>query len=222
MTPAFDALGLRPVLHYTPLGRLARRPDARSPADVAPVLVSALARRRGCKLVAGLVSADRRLFTVAHVDDGALDSGSPCHVHRASFIYRAVIALRARSVILAHRHGGPGVLAASPADLESTAHVYAQGFELGLELLDALIFGRDGEHLSLRALGLGVSHWRTALDCGSPDYPRWLMRYHYRRPDPVHNRRSSSACAALWRCPRCRRRQNCTRACRYCGAERPW
>jgi hypothetical protein len=169
--------------------------------------------------LAGLLDPQSRLLAIAPI---ARTSARPCVITPRD-VYRAVLAFGARRVVLAHCHAAcwpqPSELA-----LETTRCVHAMGFELGLDLRDTLLI-RGHEHVSLRALGVGVEDWRRARERGEPCWPEISLRLHQagsnRRPMPYATRHAASALAALWRCPACQRRQNDRRACRYCGEPRP-
>ena len=216
----FTLVGLRTSVLYAPGPRFDQRPLADSAGTAAAVFARVVeSATNPSAWLAGLLDPQSRLLAVASI---ASAQARPCVITPGD-VYRAVLALGARRVVLAHCHAAcwprPSELA-----LESTRRVHAMGFELGLDLRDALLI-RGCKHVSLRALGLGVEDWRWARERGEPDAPEISLRLHQagsnRRPMPYVTRHSASALAALWCCPACERRQNNRRACRYCGEPRP-
>lgn len=213
---AFTLVGLRTLRHDVDGIHVPRRPHIASHADAAPLLAPLLDKS---PWVAGLLDRESRLIAIARLDAAR---GRPCVVDGAG-VYRAAVALGAAHVYLAHRHA-TGRAWPTDDDLRSAHEVYAAGFELGRELCDVLVFGRDEHHVSLRALGAGVPHWRGARDNADPDYPTGQLRWHQiqvnRRPMPRQTRHAEAARLALWQCLACHRRQNSTHRCRYCGVSR--
>lgn len=133
------------------------QPQVRSPADLAPLLMSSMALLEQEHLKAVLLNTRNRLITVADVCSGSLNSAAV----RIGEIFREAIRQNAAAVILVHNHPS-GDPSPSPEDVRLTADARAAGELLDVELLDHLVIGR-GRWVSLREQGLGFGSRAPAL-----------------------------------------------------------
>ncbi|MBE3585399.1 MAG: DNA repair protein RadC [Thermoanaerobacter sp.] len=83
------------------------------------------------------------------VSVGTLNS-SPLHPRE---VFKAALLCNAAAVILVHNHPS-GDPAPSPEDVAATKRLVEAGNVLGVELLDHIVVGRDGEFVSLKGRGL--------------------------------------------------------------------
>jgi DNA repair protein RadC len=101
------------------------------------------------KVVAAHLDAGQRLTQAVESEShGADDIELPMRA-----IFCDALRLGTFGLIVAHNHPS-GDPEPSPADLAATRELAAAAGSLGIRFYDHLIFGRDGECRSLRALGL--------------------------------------------------------------------
>jgi DNA repair protein RadC len=109
-----------------------------TPADVLP-LIRHYADRRQEHLLAVTINGANEVLSVRVISIGLIDR-SPIHPRE---VFADAVAERASGLILAHNHPEGG-LQPSAADLAATRQLRAAGTLLGIELLDHIIFNRDG------------------------------------------------------------------------------
>lgn len=125
-----------------------RRPILRTPADAARVLRD-LIGYHDREAFAVLCLTVRHSVTAAHVASmGLLDSAA---IHPRE-VFKAAILANAAAVILGHNHPS-GDPEPSGDDVRITAKLTEAGKVIGIEVLDHIITGADGSHVSLRERG---------------------------------------------------------------------
>ncbi len=95
------------------------------------------------------LTTKNRLLRIIEVSVGSLNASI---VHPRE-LFKDVLKVSAASVIVVHNHPS-GDPAPSGADIQLTRRLMKAGDVLGVEVLDHIIIGGDGEHASLRELGL--------------------------------------------------------------------
>ena len=120
-----------------------------TPADAARVASELLdGRDREAFLVLALSTAGRLIGAhVAHV--GTLDAS----VASPRDVFKFALLVNARQIVLAHNHPS-GNVEPSRADVAVTKQMKAAGEALAVPVVDSLIIGFDGEHVSLAERGL--------------------------------------------------------------------
>lgn len=154
---AFTLVGLAMVVSYAFGPRLREHPSALALTDPAWIFEGA---PDDVAWVAGLFDSQSRLFAVAPIRSA---QDEPC-VIAPSAAHKAALALRARSVILAHRHAACWPRP-SPQALASIGHAHALGLALDVDVHDALMISGGDQAVSLRTLGdqlgaTGSALWR--------------------------------------------------------------
>lgn len=95
------------------------------------------------------LSTRNHLIRIIEVSVGSLNASI---VHPRE-LFKAAVAVSAASVVVVHNHPS-GDPTPSGADIQLTRRLVKAGDVLGIELLDHVVIGDDGEHASLRDLGL--------------------------------------------------------------------
>lgn len=129
----------------------ARGPDRAvisSPADLHAFLEGCLRDLDREHLVAVLLDSKNQVLAAPTVSVGTLAS-SPVHPRE---VFKPAIKASAASVILAHNHPS-GQRKPSATDREVTQRLRRAGEEIGIEVLDHVIFGADG-YTSLKESGM--------------------------------------------------------------------
>lgn len=116
--------------------------------DAADFLLPRFAEQGGEKIVVVHLDAGQRLIGVEEVQGEREDVALPIRL-----ILAEALRLGASGMIVAHNHpsGNP---APSDADIAATRELASMAAILEIRLHDHLIFGRDGECRSMRALAL--------------------------------------------------------------------
>jgi len=127
------------------------RPQVRSPADLANLLMSSMNTLEQEQLNVVLLNTKNRVMGNKEVCCGSLNSATI----RVAEIYREPIRQNAAAIILVHNHPS-GDPSPSPEDVRLTAAAREAGELLDIELLDHLIIGRQA-FVSLRERGLGFA-----------------------------------------------------------------
>lgn len=155
---ALDGLGpagVARLLACVEIGRRARdrraadRPTISTPEDVVSLCgpdLRGLDREHFWTLA---LNTKNRLLRVFEVSVGSLNASI---VHPRELFKNAVRA-SAASVIVVHNHPS-GDPTPSGADIQLTHRIVKAGDVLGIEVLDHVVIGEEGEHSSLRDLGL--------------------------------------------------------------------
>ena len=109
-----------------------------TPADLLP-MIRHYADRKQEHFLAATVNGANEVLSVRVVSIGLIDR-SPVHPRE---VFADAVAERASGVIVAHNHPA-GSLEPSAADVEATKQLKEAGRWVGIELLDHIIFNRQG------------------------------------------------------------------------------
>lgn len=116
-----------------------------TPADILP-LIRHFSDRKQEHFLAVTVNGANEVLNIRVVSIGLIDR-SPVHPRE---VFADAVAERASGIIVAHNHPA-GSLDPSPADIEATKQLKEAGRFVGIELLDHIIFNRDGYFSFLEA-----------------------------------------------------------------------
>jgi len=95
------------------------------------------------------LNSKNRLLRVIEISIGSLNASI---VHPRE-LFKGAVRLSAASIIAVHNHPS-GDPTPSGADISLTRRIVKAGDVLGIDVLDHVIIGTDGQHASLRDLGL--------------------------------------------------------------------
>lgn len=124
-------------------------PTFRQASDAVQILLPVLPPLKREVFVVLLLSTRHRLLKIHTVSVGSVNASL---VHPRE-VFRPAIHVAAASVILAHNHPS-GDVSPSDDDVELTNRLVDAGRLLGIEVLDHVIVGGTGAHLSFRERGL--------------------------------------------------------------------
>jgi DNA repair protein RadC len=127
------------------------RPQVRTPADVAQMLMADMAyleQEHFCEL---LLDTRNRLIANLTLYIGSLNAS---HI-RVAEVFREPVRHNAAAIIVVHNHPS-GDPSPSPEDVEVTRQLVAAGALFDIEVLDHLVIGQQ-RFVSLRERGLGFS-----------------------------------------------------------------
>jgi DNA repair protein RadC len=133
----------------------ADRPQVRSPADLARLMMSSMSHLEQEYLKVVLLNTKNRVIDQKEVCRGSLNSAAV----RVGEVYREPIRQNAAAIILVHNHPS-GDPTPSPEDVRLTTAVREAGELLDVELLDHVVIGRQ-DFVSLRERGLGFAQRRA-------------------------------------------------------------
>lgn len=125
------------------------RPQVRSPADVANLLMLEMGLLEQEHLRAVLLDTKNVVLRVANVYAGNLNTA----VVRVGEVFREAIRSNCASIIVVHNHPS-GDPTPSPEDVRVTEQLVEAGRLLDIEVLDHLVIGRN-RYVSLKERGLG-------------------------------------------------------------------
>jgi len=125
------------------------RPQVRSPADVANLLMLEMGLLEQEHLRAVLLDTKNVVLRVANVYAGNLNTA----VVRVGEVFREAIRANCASIIVVHNHPS-GDPTPSPEDVRVTEQLVEAGRLLDIEVLDHLVIGRN-RYVSLKERGLG-------------------------------------------------------------------
>lgn len=125
------------------------RPQVRSPADVANLLMLEMGLLEQEHLRVVLLDTKNYVIRVSTVYAGSLNTA----VVRVGEVFRDAIRANCASIIAVHNHPS-GDPTPSPEDVRVTEQLVAAGKLLDIELLDHLVIGRN-RYVSLKERGLG-------------------------------------------------------------------
>jgi DNA repair protein RadC len=125
------------------------RPQIKSPADVANLLLLEMSHLDQEQLRTVLLDTKNRVQTIATVYVGSVNSAQI----RVGEVFREAVRRNSTAMIVAHNHPS-GDPSPSPEDILVTRQIVEAGKLLDIELLDHLIIGR-GRYVSMRERGLG-------------------------------------------------------------------
>lgn len=125
------------------------RPQVRSPADVANLVMLEMGLLEQEHLRAVLLDTKNVVIRVANVYAGNLNTA----VVRVGEVFREAIRSNCASIIVVHNHPS-GDPTPSPEDVRVTEQLVEAGRLLDIEVLDHLVIGRN-RYVSLKERGLG-------------------------------------------------------------------
>jgi DNA repair protein RadC len=135
------------------------RPQVRSPADVANLLIDEMSAFEQEHLRAVLLNTKNQVINVpSTIYKGSLNSSAV----RVGEVFRAAIRENSAAIILVHNHPS-GDPTPSPEDVQVTRQFVEAGALLDVEVLDHLVIGQRGHAngregwVSLKERGLGFS-----------------------------------------------------------------
>jgi DNA repair protein RadC len=130
---------------------LDERPQIKSPADVANLLLLEMSHLDQEQLRVVLLDTKNRVQAISTVYVGSVNSAQI----RVGEVFRDAVRRNSTAAIVAHNHPS-GDPSPSPEDILVTRQLVEAGTLLDIELLDHLIIGR-GRYASMRERGLGFS-----------------------------------------------------------------
>ena len=116
-----------------------------TPADILP-LIRHFSDRKQEHFIAVTVNGANEVLNIRVISIGLIDR-TPVHPRE---VFADAVSERASGIIVAHNHPA-GSLDPSPADIEATKQLKEAGRFVGIELLDHIIFNRDGYFSFLEA-----------------------------------------------------------------------
>jgi DNA repair protein RadC len=125
------------------------RPQIKSPADVANLLLLEMGHLEQEQLRAVLLDTKNRVQEIATIYVGSVNSAQV----RVGEVFRDAIRRNSAALIVAHNHPS-GDPTPSPEDILVTRQIVEAGRLLDVEVLDHLVIGR-GRYVSMRERGLG-------------------------------------------------------------------
>jgi len=143
------ALELGQRLLATPLEE---RPQIKSPADAASLLMPEMGLLEQEELRVVLLDTRNRLLTVHTVYKGNLNTA----IVRTAEIFRPAIKANAAAIIVVHNHPSTD-RTPSPQDVAVTEQIVQTGELLGIQVLDHLILGGGQGFVSMRERSLGFN-----------------------------------------------------------------
>ena len=139
------------VAHYE-VARLGSPPDDRTisrPQEVAAYLAPEMADLEQEQLRVVLLNTKNRVLGCCLVYQGGINAVSI----RIADCFREAVRIGAAALVLAHNHPS-GDPTPSPEDVAVTVDAARVGALLGIDVLDHVIIGGQGRHMSLRERGL--------------------------------------------------------------------
>jgi DNA repair protein RadC len=128
---------------------LDERPQIKSPADVASLLLLEMGHLEQEQLRAVLLDTKNRVQEIATIYVGSVNSAQV----RVGEVFRDAIRRNSAAIIVAHNHPS-GDPTPSPEDILVTRQIVEAGKLLDVDVLDHLVIGR-GRYVSMRERGLG-------------------------------------------------------------------
>ena len=127
------------------------RPQIKSPADVASLLMLEMSHLDQEHLRAVLLDTKNRVQEIATIYVGSVNSAQV----RIGEVFRDAVRRNSTAMIVAHNHPS-GDPSPSPEDILVTRQIVEAGKLLDIDVLDHLIIGR-GRYVSMRERGLGFA-----------------------------------------------------------------
>jgi DNA repair protein RadC len=125
--------------------------QVKGPDDAADVITNFISDKPQEHLIVLLLSNQNAVVGVNIV---AIGTGNACRVQVADVLRPAILA-NANGIILAHNHPS-GSINPSPEDRELTIKIKAGADLMGIDILDHIIVGSYGNHLSMREQCEGI------------------------------------------------------------------
>ena len=141
--------GFRIALVREPGVKLAERPRVTTPQEAARVLAQYVGESDREQFVVALLTVRHRLIGLHTVSVGCLTSSL---VHPRE-VFKPALLASAAALVVAHNHPS-GDPEPSAEDIALTRRLVSAGTLLGIEVLDHVILGEDGRHVSLKERGL--------------------------------------------------------------------
>jgi len=129
--------------------KLAERPRLTTPQEAARVLAQYVGESDREQFVVALLTVRHRLIGLHTVSVGCLTSSL---VHPRE-VFKPALLASAAALVVAHNHPS-GDPEPSAEDIALTRRLVSAGTLLGIEVLDHVILGEDGRHVSLKERGL--------------------------------------------------------------------
>lgn len=129
--------------------RYGKRPRISTPEDVVALCWPQMRGESREHFWALTLSTKNHLLRTVEVSVGSLNASI---VHPRE-LFREAVAASAASIVVVHNHPS-GDPTPSGADIQLTRRLIKAGDVMGIEVLDHVIIGDDGEHASMRELGL--------------------------------------------------------------------
>lgn len=124
-------------------------PACRTPADIAQILAAFLSRADREHFVTVMLATSNRVIGINVASVGTLNA-SLVNVRE---VFKPCILANAAQIVLGHNHPS-GALSESREDVAVTKKLVEAGRLLDIPVLDHIIVGHGGAHLSLAELGL--------------------------------------------------------------------
>lgn len=128
---------------------VAERPVVSTPEDVVRLCATQLRGQDREHFWALVLSTKNRLLRMVEVSVGSLNASI---VHPRE-LFKEAVRVSAASVVVVHNHPS-GDPTPSGADLQLTRRLVRAGEVLGIEVLDHVVIGDGGAHVSLREMGV--------------------------------------------------------------------
>ena len=148
-TRPYSIPGFRIALVREPGVKLAERPRVTTPQEAARVLAQYVGESDREQFVVALLTVRHRLIGLHTVSVGCLTSSL---VHPRE-VFKPALLASAAALVVAHNHPS-GDPEPSAEDIALTRRLVSAGTLLGIEVLDHVILGEDGRHVSLKERGL--------------------------------------------------------------------
>jgi len=148
-TRPYSIPGFRIALAREPGVKLAERPRLTTPQEAARVLAQYVGESDREQFVVALLTVRHRLIGLHTVSVGCLTSSL---VHPRE-VFKPALLASAAALVVAHNHPS-GDPEPSAEDIALTRRLVSAGTLLGIEVLDHVILGEDGRHVSLKERGL--------------------------------------------------------------------
>lgn len=148
-TRPYSLPGFRIALVREPGVKLAERPRLTTPQEASRVLAQYVGESDREQFVVALLTVRHRLIGLHTVSVGCLTSSL---VHPRE-VFKPALLASAAALVVAHNHPS-GDPEPSAEDIALTRRLVSAGTLLGIEVLDHVILGEDGRHVSLKERGL--------------------------------------------------------------------
>ncbi len=129
--------------------RCGKRPRISTPEDVVALCWPQMRGESREHFWALALSTKNHLLRTVEVSVGSLNASI---VHPRE-LFREAVAAAAASIVVVHNHPS-GDPTPSGADIQLTRRLVKAGDVMGIEVLDHVVIGDDGDHASMRELGL--------------------------------------------------------------------
>ena len=128
------------------------RPSIHSPADAAELIAPFIANLDHEELWTLLLNTRNQVLKLVKNYQGTVNASQV----RVAELFKPAVVENAPAIIIAHNHPS-GAPQPSPDDVAVTRSIVQAGKLLDVNVLDHVIIGHDGRHISLKERGLGFS-----------------------------------------------------------------